>query len=358
MTKPLIINYLQSGKTYSDLLTEHGVHAKPYNSRVSFTYDMIEAKQSNQLACQCRGLILRENTWEILARPFDRFFNFGEGFAAKIDWDSAHAEEKLDGTLLIVYFDGKWLSATRSCSEAQGELPCGGISFAQLADEAAGGSINDLMKSEDINYTYLFELTAPHNQIVVKYNIPKLTLLGVREIQTGIELRPENTSIGKKVGVPEYYSWNNPADIKKAMQDWSPVDHEGVVVVDKNFNRIKIKTDQYLAAAHCKDSLESSWRRAIELVLLGHADDMKSVLPEFVVERIETAENKLRELFEETEKDFARINITDNMKEFASLAKKCRWSAALFQMKRENITVLDFAKGIHTDHLLRLLGLK
>src|SRR5687767_7139789 len=116
--KPLVQTYLLN-KTLNSLHEEHGIDVsisktRPY--KFSLNYSQIDSKEGDVLANQCRGLIVRtvdgspakmdaplETT--ILARPFDRFLNYGQGFAAEINWNNCHALEKVDGTLCIWYFD-------------------------------------------------------------------------------------------------------------------------------------------------------------------------------------------------------------------------------------------------------------
>jgi hypothetical protein len=96
----LVQNYLRSGKTLENLKKEHGIKYHVYNGKVSLTYDQIDAKESDPLAQQCRGLILRQDSWDIVACPMFRFFNYGQEVCAPIDWGSAVFEEKLDGCFL------------------------------------------------------------------------------------------------------------------------------------------------------------------------------------------------------------------------------------------------------------------
>lgn len=96
----LVQMYLQSGKTLEDLKTEHGVKSHETNDKVCFNYDQLEARNSDPLASQCRGLVLRKDTWEVVACPMFRFFNLEQTeVAADIDWASAVFEEKMDGCL-------------------------------------------------------------------------------------------------------------------------------------------------------------------------------------------------------------------------------------------------------------------
>ena len=54
-------------------------------------------------------LILDRGSWNVVAMPFKKFFNYGEKDADRIDWGSAKVYEKLDGSLLTLYFhSGEW----------------------------------------------------------------------------------------------------------------------------------------------------------------------------------------------------------------------------------------------------------
>ncbi len=86
----LVQTYLKSGKTLDDLWNEHGVKSYVSNGRIGFNYSQLDAQNSDPLACQCRGLILKEGTLEVVACPFFRFFNMEQvEVASPIDWASA-----------------------------------------------------------------------------------------------------------------------------------------------------------------------------------------------------------------------------------------------------------------------------
>lgn len=54
---------------------------------------------------ECRGLILDEaEGWRVVCMPYKKFFNFGEDCCADIDWSTAKVQEKLDGSLISLYW--------------------------------------------------------------------------------------------------------------------------------------------------------------------------------------------------------------------------------------------------------------
>lgn len=350
--------YLKSGKTLKDLEIEHGVKSNVAHGKICLNYDQINASNSDKLACQCRGLILREDNYDIVACPMFRFFNIEQkDVAADIDWASAVYEEKMDGTCLIVYFDdvkNTWCCGTRNRSEADGKIDGGDLSFANLADLTANAmckkkrdnavTLQDLMQSIDSlqpildakKRTFVFELTSPYNRIVCKYNNCKLTLLAVRNNLTLEEESPNIWAATEEFGIecPKEYSFSNIEHMVQVIREWNPEDHEGVVVKDKYWNRIKVKNPAYIAFNHMRDSLSTSLRGCAEVILLGKEDDIVGMMPEPIAKRIMRLKPAISEVFKQTQKDFDEIKHIEDMKEFALAAQNKLWQGALFALKR------------------------
>ncbi len=359
MTRTLLPQaLLRDGMTFDELSARHAVHAKPYNGKVSFVYDQIEAKASDPVACQCRGLILREGTWDVLAYPFDRFFNYGQVEAEGLDLATSRFFEKLDGTLIIAYFaDGLWHAATRSMAEAHAGH--NGITFRQLAEKACvemgRGSFAEFMSEADVSCTYMFELTAPENQVVCEYRERKLSLLGVRSNLSFEEQDPIVAADRYGWPVPRTWEFSNLDHIVEMIRDWDPGQFEGVIACDAQFHRVKVKSPKYLAVHHATDSLGSSWRSCMAAVVTGAADDIERYVPAFIAGRIELCRDRLHKLIEETTADLVSIQHIDNMKEFASHATKMRFSGALFAVKRGMFdSVAEFVAQHNPERLVEL----
>lgn len=353
----LVQKYLRSGKSLTDLKIEHGVKFYIENGKISLTYDQIEAKESDPLSQQCRGLILREEFFDIVAAPMFRFFNFEQtGVAESIDWNSAKIEEKLDGSLLVVYFDQcmkKWFVATRSRPEANVPVDDSVLTFTDLANIA----VNKICNLPDINSfmsrlqnvenkTFCFELTSPVNKIVCHYEDFNLTLLAVRDIQILEEEDPKPYADELGISVVNTYSFTSLIDLVELVRSWNPKDHEGVVVKDSQFRRIKIKSPAYVAYNHMRDSLSTSIRGCMEVILLEKDDDVIPMVPEFIANRIKKLKPSVVELFKVTQKDFDELSHIQDMKVFALAAQKKLWPSCLFALKRGKASnIKDFIKG-------------
>lgn len=302
----LLVQSFLASRSTSQLRTDHGVKARWSTTRpgvFTLNYDQIEVVDSDPVSQQCRGLILRAldpdvhgrddvplGATEVIARPFDRLFNYGAEACAPVDFDHARFYEKIDGTLCIVYFDrGSWHVATRSVPDADVEIDgANGLTFRKLFERV---SRVPLGMGLDPACTYMFELTAAENQVVCNYEQERVWLLGVRDTKTGKEYLPDNYSILYTV-CPHH-------ELTLAeMMDWvtarDPSKYEGVVVCDHAFRRCKVKSPGYLALSHVRDSVGKSSRSMLELILLGKDDDAKPLLPQYLVERIDKMKARLK----------------------------------------------------------------
>lgn len=363
----LVQQLLRSGTSLEELKTTHGINYNITNNKICLNYDQINASESDPVACQCRGLILRVDTFDVVACPMFRFFNMGQGNAAVVDFNSALVEEKMDGSCIVVYWDQEqniWCSGTRSRSEANVPIDDSGKTFSDLVNIACSkmsqnktDTLQDFMQNissgnkDPKQYTFVFELTSPLNRIVCSYNNFKLTLLAVRNNTTLQEEDPKLWSSPKyNLETPKLYHFNNINHLIQIIREWNPLVHEGVVLKDTNFNRIKVKNPSYLALNHMRDSLMKSIRGCIEIILLEKDDDIISIVPEFVKKKIEYIKPVIRKVFTTTAEDFERLNPITDMKSFALEANQCLWPGALFALKRGKTTDLKtFSLGNHPD---------
>ncbi len=267
------------------LSSEYGVYSKQHNqypNLYQFTYDQIESSKikDHPIVRESRGIILdRDASWSVVARPFDRFFNWGENVTeVNFDWSSFVAQEKIDGSLMILYnYLGKWNVATKGSPDANGTIGDNSFTFAELFWETFKQqmySVSDL----DPRNTYMFELTSKYNRVVTSQlnNEGKSTLIGVRDNNTGQEFP---VSLYKDIfDVVRSYDMNTIDEILIAAKELDPSKQEGFVLVDKNYNRIKVKSEKYVLIHHLKDSINDE--RIVELIRTGEDSEVFAYFPD------------------------------------------------------------------------------
>jgi hypothetical protein len=371
----LVQQYLET-HTFGELAKEHGVYASFSKSghKFSLNYDQIEAQESDPLAQECRGLVLsledgrpvfgiqgpdgklnrdsiEPGKTRILAYPMKRFFNHGQGAAASINWNDPNLSvlEKLDGTLCIVYYDpftAQWCVATRSVPEADLIIDMGHYTFRTLFEKAVmdtlGYSFEVFTRGLVNEMTYCFELTTPYNRIVVQYNECRITLLAARYLPTLRECNPAELAIVQVGKIPHVhtYAYTSVDDILNWVSNQNPLEHEGVVVRDAQYNRIKVKNAAYVAFNRARDVLSASDRNVLDLILQEKDDDVIPMLPPEIVENLRKIKEGVQNLVKEYDAIYHTVVAAaseikpGDKKTFAITLtqRKELWSAPFFQI--------------------------
>lgn len=220
---------------------------------VLFNYDDLRCDRFGEVARCCRGTILEDGTWNLVALPFFRFFNFSERPSEAFRWHGSVALEKVDGTLITLFnYEGKWRIATRGKIDATGSLPCPETGVGTFA-----GAVWPLLRSKlpepgviDPACVYVFEFVSPWNRIVRLYDEPALYLLTIRDLFLGVTSEvshelSDNVARACSWKRPRRYNVDDPDAVSQLIADL-PETEEGFVVCDPMFRRFKMKSSRYL----------------------------------------------------------------------------------------------------------------
>lgn len=271
--------------------------SKWYEDRVILKYDQLvsPAMMSIPEVQECRGLVLEKDTWKVLSCAFFKFFNSEESNAAKIDWNTAHVLEKLDGTLISLYFyNNNWCVATTGTALGEGEVNNKfGTTFNDLFFETVIEKyhFNECLLNKDI--VYVFELTTPYNIVVKPHGESSATLLTARNRTTLEEYSFDDlTMIAESLGIPRVKSYDlNAKDVGTLLRTFNDMvwHDEGYVVVDANFNRVKIKNPAYVAVHGLKN--KSAEHNIMEIIVTNEIEEFAAVFPERKLELYKLKEN-------------------------------------------------------------------
>lgn len=269
---------LQEGMPVKDVCEKYSLTAKPhplYPNLIHFSYSIVDSPLADPVTRDSRGTILDStDNWSVICWGFRKFFNYNEANADKIDWKSAKFFEKRDGTLCMVWhYDNAWHVSTTGTPDAGGQVGPLPMTFKELFWQTAKQELFKFPEKADKGTTYLFELTSPYNRIVVCYKTSTLTYLGHRMADGN-----ETYSPLPLTNEPVLYDY----DIDSALNTLAKTtgsSFEGFVVVDKNWNRVKIKGEHYLLLHRAKDGVSRS--SMIELVLSGEGAEFLSYFPEY-----------------------------------------------------------------------------
>lgn len=261
------------------------------NGKVLLKYHQIDSYSFRGLPAvrECRGLILENNTWNVLSYPFYRFFNKGETHADELDYETARAFKKEDGSLIALYFDwnqDSWCVQTSGTMEAL--TPVGldsDLTFKKLFCDTMNleidedGEIHGLeLLNQDLNY--MFELCTPYNIVVTPHTTCYTKVLAIRNRTTLKELSwNEVIAECNRVGFDPVDSYEFSIDDVVEMAKALPQIEEGYIVCDANHNRIKVKNPAYVALHHLKSKLCKE--ELFTVIFKGEQDEFLSLFPAY-----------------------------------------------------------------------------
>ncbi len=224
--------------------------------------------------------------------PFIRFYNQGEAEAAAVDFSNAEMLEKMDGTMVGVFFpNGSPEFHTRKMlSTFKDDMNLGittfAGSFAKFMPEIKKYVIKLNFGLEDQDFTYIFEFVHEISYVLTKY-LPSqygLYLLGARNVKTHEEFSEDQLDlVAKKIGAFRPRRFEVISDFEQIQQMFKTccennADFEGFVFRDKiTGHRLKVKDPDYVAKHHLLDN--SSFRRLIPIILKEEEEEVMAVLP-------------------------------------------------------------------------------
>ena len=309
-----------------------------------------------------------DGLYECVCRAFDKFGNYGEGYTDEIDWSTAQVQEKVDGSLIkVFYHNNSWHIATNGAINAYDcivykEDKETNKTYGSIFNFALRGHLNQFFESLDKDYTYMFELVSPYTKLVVEYPDTALYYLSRRSIHTMKEdnARPETF---EEFGIlfPKTYSLKTLEDCLAYVKTMDK-NEEGFVVKDAAFHRIKIKSPEYLLAFRSKNNGVLSTKRIIKMIREESIDDLLAYCPEYK-ERVDIVINKYKILIHSFEEEYQRFIImhphkwgTLDRKDFAALVSSSWAKDFLFKKRGDpELRAEDYINSLSIARLISLL---
>jgi hypothetical protein len=348
---------LQYLKTHSldDLTKEYSIKCRTYPNNVAIlTYSQIDSPKFHPIVRECRGLIIDYKELSIISKPLTRFFNLNEDPNDEFNPDSiARIEEKVDGTLIEVYYhDNEWNIATKGSAYAEGIT--NGISFRNLFISIIEMNINKFMESQNKNYTYVFELCTLLNKVVKVYKKPVIYLLAIFDKMTEQELPHyyvKYISTLLDVEMPIIYDMKF-TDVIPSFESFSATD-EGYVLIDTKNNRIKVKNPAYVNLHHLKGNGLNT-KRIVDIIFTNETKEVLSYFPEFsdYFAPYQKAFNNLNEEIFNIYEKLSTLNLSQ--KEYAFAIKDLFFKGVLFSL-RKGLTLTEIYSTLSLNNKVKLL---
>ena len=273
----------ENPERWEDILTKkYSIKVKKEGDLAIFNYGF-DCDFSHPLVQEARGIIIDLKSLEVRCWPFRKFGNHNESYADKIDWSSARVLEKVDGSIIKLWFDGArgtWQFSTNGTIRAESASieNYTGLYFGDVIVRA--DNYRDIPFDRlDRDKTYIFELVSPETKVIVSYGATSLYHIGTRSNLCGIESE-EDIGIKK----PASYALSSLEECIKAavllnadktVTTADDVTGEGFVVVDKNYNRVKVKSPDYIMMHRIASYATLTKRDCLTMLISGDGDVKK-----------------------------------------------------------------------------------
>jgi hypothetical protein len=348
-----------------------------FSNIVQLRYTPTSSPRDHAVVRECRGLILdASRDWEILAYPFDRFFNLDElsrDALSSFDWATARVFPKLDGSLAVLYvYEGEWRVASSRRPDASGLVGMrsdeGAISFESLFWSIWHAKRYVLPPVDEGRLCFMFELTSRRHPIVVRYSDDRLTLIGARDLDTlrEAEVEPIAARFGwdsivsiEAHGLDLSDATTASRTISDAARSLDASMHEGFVLRDASFFRIKVKSPDYVRLAWlfplCSTRGQLSERRLLAVMVAGERDEFLAYCPEHRDALIDV-ERRFEQLVGAIERTHDELVLVSDPKDFAEAAHRHVFGDALFSRRFRAMSTLDALARVPMKTLARWIA--
>lgn len=357
-----VLNFMNTHDNWEEIITH-----EPYNIKVSrdggyilLKYNQLNSDFTIPIVRECRGAIFcrnKDGKYKCVCRAFDKFGNYGESYVPEIDWSSVLVTEKIDGSLIKVwYHNGEWHVSTNGTIDAyKAEVDDMGLTFGDLFEIAVKDK-EFFFNHLNTDYTYMFELVSPESRVVVPYLQTRLYALGCRDMRDMEECWFQNDDLVCFCNVdhPKCYPLRTLEDCLKYVNSMSR-DEEGFVVRDKNFNRMKIKSPEYLIAAQLRNNGAITTKRIIRMMQNNTIDDFMAYCPTYR-DKAQRVIDHIRYIANIFEQDWHSVDKVEDRKKFATSVVKYKSRTYLFAKYDEpQLDAFDWIMSNRIATILRMM---
>ena len=318
-------------------------------------YSQLDSDFSNEIVQQARGSIFKmvNGKAECVCRPFRKFHNIQEPNAAEIDWDTAYVQEKVDGSLMKLWWDDGWHLSTNNTIDAFKAIVLdGSLTFGDIFLRAVGHkTLEGFAAPYDKSRTYCFELTSPETQVVIPYDDGVYFLTSFKTA-TGIEEYAYYPA--PLVKRPKLYEFKSKKDILAIAEEMSK-DEEGFVVVDDQGNRVKVKSKAWLMAHYALHNNAITYKYLFKLAKDELLDDFLAVGARYA-DKVQEVKDFLHNIEEECATSWPIVAHLANepKKVFAQAALKTAQPHYCFaKQKNRDLTPQSYVRNLTVQYLTK-----
>lgn len=341
----------------------HGIRAKTDGLHIILNYDQLKVNWNESYGWVCRGLVLDAKSYNVLGFGLPKFFNSSESWADEIDWKSAIVLDKLDGTLFNRWYSphfNEFVITTRFQLPDEvitNKIMQSDVTWAQLFRMSTKNMGIDRVSFQSQDETVAFEVCSPFNQVVVQYPDPTARVICRRNNET-----LEESPIVAESHRPLIFDLNSQTEVEAFASKLDGKEHEGFVVIDEQYNRVKIKTPSWKVFCNLSQAVHSSIRCQVEAVM-DDKNDVEELAKDFpfVGQTLLRIQEIIHEIIEDHKQIYRIYRNIEDQKQFAIAItdRRLPFSSILFEMRSGKISSIEEGfYNLRSKHLAEIVANK
>lgn len=309
---------------------------------VILNYNQLESEKLHPIVRECRGLVLEKDTWNLVARSFSRFYNWGEvqDEMKLFDFSNCCVQTKEDGSLVLVYnYRGEWRVNTRGAF-AQDSMQFQSITWQEGIIRAMG--ISDLKELDNVldsKICYVCEFCSPWNKVVRRYQQPILFLLSAFNGENELSVEGCDSLMCQLFKRPQRFHFSSIEEVQDFLADQASKDptYEGVVMRDRHNHRWKVKSATYLGLHRLKgENNLFNPKHLLPFILAGDTDELLTYFEE-AKPAVECYQQQVDEMLQQVVALWESAKDEPTQKGFALKVKDHFLSGVLFTARKEGV---------------------
>lgn len=243
---------------------------------------------------------------------------------------------------MLYYYRGEWQIQTSSQADGDGYVKGFDLSFRELFWQVWQELGYQFPQVSD--RCFMFELLTPMNRVIVPQNKNRLVLHGVRNLSNLQEENPQFWGEKSNWEAIKTFNFQDLDSVLEKAKNLSILEGEGFIVCDRYFNRIKIKTSQYVLLSYKFGTLLQTSEiesRMLDLILICESDEFLAYFPEFEP-TYRQVKSKLDRLIDAIAFQYQKYQHIPNQKDFALAVKQSPFKNVLFGLRNGKFkTILE-----------------
>jgi hypothetical protein len=260
-----ISRFIQTNQITDYNILKSILESSPYNLKIKEDNNLflIHTQDNSdfnlKIVNECNGIILDKNTFKIICYTFNKCID-SNALDTSLDYNNLYFETALEGTLIRLYFyNDTWNLSTKKTINASKSKWLSNKSYAELFYESL---TDNIINNLNQNYCYSFIITHPENVFVVNYTEKILYHISTRDMNTLNEI---SIDIGIKQIEKIFISNDMLPDILGKLLTDNNLLYEGILLIDINYNRQKLRTAIYTKAKLLWGNTNNRFYRYLEL---------------------------------------------------------------------------------------------